>query len=266
MHGVGTKVDEPSASGLSAWQITPGAGINYAIYGPYDGLAKGNYEIIYVLKTDNNIDENTLATLNLNNTFGSDQFKDKIVKNNQLTSSNKYQAFSFGFGRHDSGVLEYRVLYQNNNILTIDNIIVQKMKGVRYETEDLFGNTGSMKVDLTASGQKIREAKVAENESGWIQFGPYTTEQKAGDYTAKFRLKSSDNSSGEAVAWISAYNFGGSGIEESRPIWGTEFTATNTWQDFDVDFIRVEEGAMEYRVYFTDLTDIAIDYVEVEEK
>jgi len=265
MHGTGEKIVEAEASGKAAWQVSPGAEANYAIYGPYDGLARGTYEIKYVVKTNDTSNENLLAILNLNNTFGSDQFKEKLVKNNELATANKYQAFSFGFGRHDSGVLEYRVWFGNNNILTIDNIMIKKVEGVRYEAEDLLANTGRIISENTASGQKARQASIVEDEAGWIQFGPYTSEQKEGNFTATFRLKTNDNSSSEAVAWIGAYNFGGTGVEETRPIWGTDFESTDTWQNFTVDFQRIDEGLMEYRIFFTDQADITVDYVEVKE-
>jgi len=161
--------------------------------------------------------------------------------------------------------LEYRVWFGNNNILTIDNIMIKKVEGVRYEAEDLLANTGRIISENTASGQKARQASIVEDETGWMQFGPYTSEQKEGNFTATFRLKTNDNSSSEAVAWIGAYNFGGTGVEETRPIWGTDFESTDTWQNFTVDFQRIDEGLMEYRIFFTDQADITVDYVEVKE-
>lgn len=262
-HNSGTLVLDPSASNGKAWQAATGDNINHMLYGPYNDLASGNYEVVFVTKVSDNTISNNVVTFDVNNTFGTDHYKRKVMRGTDFSTNNVWLGLGIGFSRIDAGVMEYRAFYEGNTTVTIDNVIVIAKNKVRYEAEDLYGATGVIVNDVGASDGQIRQARAIDHAEGWIQFGPYTTDQVAGSYRATFHLKTNDKSNVNNVARISVFNAGGSGVEQALDIKGTDFAANNTWQDFTLDFDRVNEGSMEFRVYFYDTNDVSVDWVEV---
>ncbi|MBU0647958.1 lamin tail domain-containing protein [Patescibacteria group bacterium] len=263
-HNTGSVVVDANASNGQAWLATTADSVTHMLFGPYEDLAQGNWEVNFVAKVSDNVVVDNVLMVDIYNSAGMDEYKNKILNGTDFAGSDTYQTNKLTFTRNDAGVMEYRAYYAGNADMTIDNIIVVKKDKIRYEAEDLYGATGNIGDDSLASGGKDRIATVGVDGADWMMFGPYTLDQTAGNYRATFRLKASDNTSSDAVALINVYNSGGSGAEEGLTIWGTDFTAVDEWQEFGVDFTRVEEGEMEYRVYFYDVSDISVDWVEIE--
>jgi hypothetical protein len=127
-----------------------------------------------------------------------------------------------------------------------------------------FGSVGRQVLDTQASNQKAREATVTSDNAGYLVYGPYTDNQPENQvYIASFNLKTRNNSLTDNVVRIDASNPGGTSQYVFRDIKGTDFSANNQWQTFDLKFNKKVGGVMEFRVYFNDKADILSDYVEV---
>lgn len=262
-HNTGQEVIDENYSGGKAWQATAGDSINHMIYGPYHDLSKGNYELKMVAKIDDNSAANNVARLDIYNIFGTDEYKYIDIAPVEFKTNNQWQEFDLYFSRNDSGLMEYRVFFEGGVTLTVDNIILINRDRTRYESENLFLSSGQLIGDETASSNKAVQALTNDHDSGWVAYGPYTKDQLGGEYQACFNVKTADNTISAPVVRINAYNSGGDGLEVDRDIAGTEFSASDEWQEFCLPFTRTNEGTMEYRLWFYDVTDIAFDYVEV---
>ncbi len=264
-HNLGIEVDDTSSSGGKWWQTEENNFNNHLIFGPYNDLPIGNYRIKYIIKTDDNSIDNKILTLDINTLNAVEETKIKEIKGSDFKNINKYQAFNIWITRNqETGKMEYRAFYHGGSQIVIDNIIIIPENKIRYEAEDLLTTNSQIVIDEEASGSKIRQILVGDNDQGWSQFGPYTTEQKPGNYRATFRLRTKNNSSTEPITKIDVFNANGFGEEAGREILGIDFTGNNTWQEFSTDFTRTDEGTMEYRIYFYDLADIDIDWVDIE--
>ena len=263
-HQTGSLIKDPAMSGGAGWTAGPGDGVNYSIYGPYDSIADGGWTAGIVTRINDNQSEQGVMIFNINNTFGTDEDKNLLIKGTDFQVANGWQRVDLDFAKTDGGLMEYRVFSLALLEVIVDNIILHQTTNIRYEAENMYGN-GQIVKDNLVSGGKFRQSTVDTTEAGWMVYGPYTKDQPEGQYTAKFRLKTAENSTDDLIAIISVFNFGGSGVEEAMPIFGTDFSAVNSWHDFTIDFTRVNEGVMEYRVYFTDIADVSVDFVEIEE-
>jgi|GEM_PF-2638557 len=123
-----------------------------------------------------------------------------------------------------------------------------------YRAGDYYSHTGTI-----ANGYV--SAKVEMDEAGHMFFGPYTNDQESGWYQVSWRLRVNDNTNINPVVRIDAYNSEGGGQWVYRDILGTEFVTAGEWQSFGLFFNRIEEGTMEYRVWFADEVDV--DMAEV---
>ncbi len=264
-HNLGTETIDATASQGRAWAADISSFNNHMIFGPYNDLKPGSYEIRFVAKIEDNSSTNKIITLDTNTYPLSDSSRTKDIVANDFHENNKYQAFSLWLARNaESSRVEYRIFYSGNANIVVDNIIICQKDRIRYEAEDLAGFSNNITNDSTAGSGMIRAASVTDNSEGWMQFGPYSNEQTEGNYRAIFRLKTSNITGELPIAKIDIYNSGGSGPEAGREIYPTDFANINTWQEFTSDFIRTNDGTLEYRVYFYDLSDVAVDWVEVE--
>lgn len=264
-HQTGSEIIDVNFAGGAGWTVNKSDGINYAIYGPYEGIASGGWTAKLVAKVEDNLADQGVLIFNINNTFGTDEDKNLTVKGTDFEIVNTWQGMDLNFAKSNGGLMEYRVFSLGVTNITVDNIIISRITNVRYEAENMYGSGQIMK-DNSTSGGKFRQAITTTSEAGWMVYGPYTKDQMAGEYTAKFHLKTSDNSTDDMLAIVSAYNFGGSGVEEARPIYANDFAQVNAWQDMEVNFTRTADGLMEYRVYFADINDVGVDYVEIIKK
>lgn len=100
---------------------------------------------------------------------------------------------------------------------------------------------------------------------GTFQFGPYRTNLKnKAQYVAKFRLKTDNVSTGQAFALIDAYD-AKSGYRQYRELKGTDFDASNTFQDIELEFIKPDTDNLEFRVFFYGVQDLWADKVTATE-
>lgn len=141
---------------------------------------------------------------------------------------------------------------------------------------------GEELIHQSNSGKLINDAK-ALNGQAWLGragvhtpgywYGPYTFELSAGQaYRAYFRLKTSNVLTTEVAAILDVvdhttdsqgrYVLRQLGLLHLR---GIDFRESNLYQEFSVDFNYTDQGSLglEFRTYFTGVTDLTLDRVLV---
>jgi hypothetical protein len=267
---VGSVAADTDASNELARQALP-TDIGYLQYGPHTiEQASGNsYKAVFRLSTTNNSSNAPVARIEAYNFNGNGKWRYRIIKANDFARTYNYEDFSIDFTRTTQGSMEYRVYVYGNSIgatINSDNVQVYKKNDSEwvYESEDGYSNIGRVILDSTASNSKAREATFSTDRSGYVVYGPYSDDQPAGNvYTATFRLKSRSNNRNDDVARIEVYNPSDPSSYVAKNIKGIDFSSTNIWQDFSINFARQQGGTLEFRVYSYGIADILSDKVTV---
>jgi len=135
----------------------------------------------------------------------------------------------------------------------------------------------------TSERDKSRLVKDPDARSGWalradpqdkpgagIMWFGYTYSQGPGRIRAIFRLKVADNTSPGPVATIRG-NINNSELraQDQRykriPLKGTDFTAANTYQEFDLEILKGEQGFGDWAVSTTGVTAVWFDGLAIEQ-
>lgn len=163
------------------------------------------------------------------------------------------------------GGADMRLNDQSDGTDYVSSVKVEKLpQTTTYESESLYGATGIVVSDGAASGGQARKARNGTDVSGYMQFGPYTYDQGAGDYTAAFTLKVSSNASASTIATIDAYSVELNTVINSKTIKANDFTAANTYQTFSFPINGVDLRKLEYRINWTNgIADLYADKVTV---
>ncbi|MFZ5392063.1 MAG: hypothetical protein ACOZAR_02605 [Patescibacteria group bacterium] len=242
------------------------ASAGYLTYGPYstNELPFTPYRVTFKIRILSG-SALPVARLELFN-YGNELLTERELNQSDFTSLGEFENISLDFIRPDIGSMEYRVWFYDNADVELDKITTTKLSSSSseiYESEDLFRNIGNKINDATASGGKAVKV-LSSAGAGYMQYGPYTARQQYNNaFQATFKLKTSDNSSSSEIARVECYNSHGAGEWSYKSIKGTDFTANDTYQEFNVNFSRNNEGTMEYRVFVFGLADITADKVEV---
>jgi hypothetical protein len=241
----------------------------FLIYGPYSTtqLASKNYRASFRIKAVGSTTA-PVARLEVYNS-GRTMFGDWDIYMSNFTTPGQFEYFNLDFSRPDDiGTMEYRVWFYDNADLEVDKIAIQEIPNAvdisTYQSEQLRRSIGHVVDEADASEGKVVLAQASEG-AGYMQYGPYSLYQEPNNtFKATYKLKVSDNTSPNVVARIDTSNANGTGEWSYLDIKGTDFTASNTYQNFSIIFSRIHEGTMEYRIYSNGITDITSDYVKVE--
>ncbi|MDP9314519.1 MAG: hypothetical protein M3R24_27185, partial [Chloroflexota bacterium] len=99
-------------------------------------------------------------------------------------------------------------------------------------------------------------ANVAQDATGYLQYGPYTTEVGVGDHQAVWKLQIDNNTANnEAVARVDVYDWTANTVLVQREITRQEWTAAGTPQEFALPFIIGSSQVghqLEFRVWWHD--------------
>lgn len=127
---------------------------------------------------------------------------------------------------------------------------------------------GSKIIDDRNSLSKKAVYRSKKEKRSVLHYGPYQTDQKSGQYKVIFRLKVSDNTIDKPVAKIVVgTNYTLNSYLVSKEIKGTDFKKPNTWQEFELEFIRPPSGWISTAVYFLGGVDLYSEsYSIVEER
>jgi subtilisin family serine protease len=236
----------------------------YLVFGPYANNLEDNqdYSISFRMSSNDNQTHLTVAKIDVNNPGGNSPFAYREIIGQNFGESYSWQNFSLDFHHGTGGTMEYRVYFTDVADIMVDNIMIRKKipDFEIYQAEDL--NIGIGRVYRDNVYQDIFVKALAPEGSGFIVYGPYTTDQTPGNYQATFRIKNEGSATGN-LARIEAVNVGGDGLYSYLDLAQSDF-AENNFTEKTINFTRTANGTMEYRVFTYGQTDISIDDITVE--
>jgi hypothetical protein len=119
---------------------------------------------------------------------------------------------------------------------------------------------GTVVKDVEASGGEAAFGKRGAGE-GWLQYGPYRT-YPTGEYKAIFRLKAGDKISEGKVAVIDISTRMSEGVLNSKVI-STADLIDKGYMDIILPFKLSSPQGVEFRVYYTGIADLWVDYTYI---
>lgn len=249
------------------WQATIADPAGYMVYGGYrTDIPQGEVTAVVKAKIDNNtaIDE-VVFRIEAVDMTRNEVIAQRNVTRQQFCYANHYEFFSLPFlNRYQGHTIETRVYYTSKAAIQIDRFLYNygnsfaNMFYRNYEAENLAHQVGR-------NVGSYCEANTAQDSSGYLVYGPYATDILSGKRTATFRMKIDNNSADNlGVARIEAYDATSGQILASRTITRTQFTATDTFQYFELPFTMVSAGhSMEFRVFYTGISRLSVDRIEI---
>lgn len=105
-------------------------------------------------------------------------------------------------------------------------------------------------------------ANVAQDNTGFLNYGPYLDGIPSGGHRASWRLMIDDNTSNnDVVATLDVY---ANGLIAQRDVRRQEFTSANTWQTFSIDWASSGQQDLEFRTYWVDNSYLKLDHVTLD--
>ncbi len=150
----------------------------------------------------------------------------------------------------------------NDDVIQVKNPIffISSPIGGLYQAETLPRLVGSVVKDEDASGGQSAFGKKGAGE-GWLQYGPYRT-YPTGEYKAIFRLKVGERISEGKVAVIDISTQMSKDVLNSKVISTADF-AGKGYKDFILPFRLSSPQSLEFRVYYTGIADLWVDYTYI---
>jgi hypothetical protein len=206
----------------------------------------------YILKIDISMDK------------GQTILAEKILRGTDFSSPNRYQDFVLPVDLDKPQRLEFRVYHYGNISSWADYVYIlfrdREDPENLYEAEELF-HIGRVEADKSASSGKALFAEAGREPRDYLISGP-NRRYPEGKYEASFYLKTQDTTPSD-IARIEAGSSRRKKIIASRTISGTDFANKNAYQRFALPFKLHKPEILEFLVFFTGKTNLAIDRVEV---
>jgi len=243
-------------------------------YGNHYYLSAGTYDIVFRMKTDAATLSWVVANIGLEGMTSGQVGAYKEIRGTDFTTNNTYKDITITV-RTDyssSDVIPY--VYMNGQAnLWLTTVIIKTStstlsytlptgyKSLTWEAENLSRNVWVVVTDTTASGSKAVKSTIAADNYGLMTFGPYYDKLSAGVHKARFRLKTDDYLNTKYIGKLEVYNSDTNSMIRTLQVTGWDFTANNTYQDFDVPYIYTGTGKIEYRTWFYDSGTLLVDKV-----
>jgi len=140
-------------------------------------------------------------------------------------------------------------------------------KPSRFEAESLPKQIGRNVEDANASNGQARIAETQVDDAGVLVFGPYQRVLQPGKYSAGFSIQAQSGDHDMNVGFLEVV----SNIEHIlavRPLTGNDFSSTETYQEFVVDFEIPAQTpprmhTLEFRVQWLGSTNVRVDYIDL---
>lgn len=131
-----------------------------------------------------------------------------------------------------------------------------------YQAESMSKTTGT---NSSYGGTNGRLGVVANNNAGYLTYGPYATDYGSGPHTATFRMMVDNNTADNAeVATLDVYDAQRRQVLASRHVYRRDFTSAFGWQDFTLSFTNTSGSRLEFRTYWTDMSWLIVDKITVQ--
>ncbi|MEK3865882.1 GxGYxYP domain-containing protein [Paenibacillus sp. FSL H7-0716] len=252
-HSVGRAEDNGWTANVA--QDSPG----FMLWGPYASTyPAGKLTATYRIKIDSLAGNNDkVLTLDVRDNTTGAVLTSYDVYRSQFKASGLHQDFSLAFNNTTGHELELRAYYHDNSAVNIDKVTITKNIG-KYEAE---GSVISHTIGRAVEGGW--QADPAQDNSGFMLYGPYDANVPAGAHKITFRMKVNNNSTdNDVVATIDVRDATTGETIIQRQLTRQQFSAANQYQDFTLDFNHTQPGhKLEYRVRFEDKATLTIDSV-----
>lgn len=273
----GTVMKASASSSNGAW-----------LFGPYisrdsqgESMLGKPYTVSLMLKISSNILQNNVAYIDVC-CNASTAIQSRTIKANDFASPNTWQEFQLKFIAPNTMTagLEYRIENFNNGIadLCVDYISVSPhwnastayVEGA-YNKQRL-GSSWSTVNDPSSWSGIVMKASASSPNTGCL-YGPYISSDwdarsmLGKSFMATFRLKVSSNLTTDNVVRIDVCYNAGTALQPMI-IKANDFTSSNTWQDFQVEFTTPSylTYGLEFRVINLNngITDLFADQISVQ--
>lgn len=142
---------------------------------------------------------------------------------------------------------------------TLDSISMENAR--KYEAEG-----GSMSHLLGRQDGDGWSANTAQDASGRLVYGPYDTTLAAGNLVATYSMMVDDNSADNGnVVLIDVYDYTVDQVLASMTITRKQFRYPCKYQDFKLSFTNTAGHAMEFRIWWYDISYVRVDRITVED-
>ena len=258
--------------------------LNGDVWGPYKNLLKGNYTVTWRLKTDNTVRNDDICSLAV--TVGGTRklLIQKTLKGTDFSEANKYQEFSLPLSVSADTQLEYKLHYSNKSKLWFDRVKITRL-GNESEFQELLENTGYI---LTPSGRLASAlpevyavGEYREFTSGEIVqdtqatdglailngniWGPYKNLLK-GNYTVTWRLKTDNTVRNDDICSLAVTVGGTRKLLIQKTLKGTDFSEANKYQEFSLPLSVSADTQLEYKLHYSNKSNLWFDRTEVRAK
>ena len=263
-------VDTTSECSEVIKDVAGGAEEAYMTYGPYiSGLSVDQwYQVDFKVKIENITGAGTDPVFSIDTfVYPAGTLAFELFRINDVTEGG-YATYSFNFKNPDSEKREFRVKTYNNADISIDTVMFTEIAPpatgtFTYESEDAFSAVQASNIVDTGASEGIARSS---SSIGHIVYGPYSTEQTAGDYTATFYLQNTGGATGDIVV-VDVYNSKGSSGNRSivYKIVNDSELSTSVYTPVTLNFTRSDEvGTLEFRVKNLQTNEVRSDVIIVE--
>lgn len=236
--------------------------------GPYMTFPTGTYRVTFRVKVSDNSSSEPLVRLDVAGDQGRVVLAEKIIRGSDFTASDEYQDFSLEYTLYEgiAWQVEFRPYLLGRGKIYIDSVYVifadRADPAWQYEAEQMY-YTGKIEKDDDANGGLAVVSTPGRDPADVMMRGPNRV-YEAGEYTARFRLKTQKINGTGIVAKISAYSVNTGKLLHSRDVMANDFKESWKYQSFTLPFSLRKKDVVEFRVYFSGTAKVATDSVTVE--
>ena len=243
--------------------------MGYMVYGPYiKGLAEGDKEVTFRMRTDNNsADNDVIARIEVNDPDLGAIIASKEIRRKDFLTPDAFQDFLLEYESSSiSNRVEYRVYYFKKAFISVDRVTVKDVKtknDMVFEAEtDLSSRIRKKEADGKYGRDGI-EAIVSDSHD-YLAYGPYVDKLALGSFRADFSLKVDNNTIDGDVLRIDVYNRTKDKVIAQRTLKCTDFEQSNFTQVFPLYFNNGQlNDVYEFRAVYLGNSETIIDKVSV---
>lgn len=237
-------------------------------------LKKWTYQAVYSIKIENAGADEVVASVYIDPLNSKNQWYNQEIYVSDFEGSD-YNDFVLDFTviENDTEIMPW-VYYNGQATLYLDEINITKSEKSEdfsldsydvliFEEDVLWRKAWEVVDDEKAKNLKAVYVEEGKDPANHIAFWPYSEAELPGNHKAIFRVKTSDNTNDQIVAKIEVFNTDGDGINKNLFIRWIDFEENDTYQNFEIDYIRTQKGTMEYRAYYYGVTNLSLDNVTV---
>jgi hypothetical protein len=236
----------------------------YITLGPLASLPVGSRKFKFYLKTDNIINKEIIATIDI--FVNNNSLLSKDLRGSDFSKNNEYQYFDIEY-KNDVSMsnVDLRVYHHGKGNISVHHVQIESTEKItdEWSSVNLPSATGEIIFDSTLNHQ-VRHANKSM-KSGYLTFGPYFTLQP-GEYSLEFLLKVRGNKE-DNVAYIDAVANSGTLLLNRLEIKINKINAASQYIKYEISFDLCKKGEnVEFRMYYRAKGEIWFDKISLKQK